>query len=335
MIEDKCHVCQLDFAEHPYVLPNTHRRQCLKYELKPELKEKVQELMEVATDKSLKEVMAVVPHFDLSCDQEMNLCAGTLVGPIHLETWLRKAGPREDCNICFERFKVEDMFTLDCLSSTHRFCWACMKYQVKINIEGGTTPQCPVPDCKRPLSELEVRQLFGVDNPILAKYEALNLNKHLTTAPDIIACPTPDCQNCLVASSPGQPEHCYCEGCKKSFCSCCKGPYHYRTSCVQSLEHQQNYIQWQEVHKREYYSKLGKEKADWENEKKEVLQRNKELKERAKEAEKDEEWKREHCKLCPSCGRTINYLEGCDLMRCGRDYHGGNVQNGCGASFRW
>ena len=28
-------------------------------------------------------------------------------------------------------------------------------------------------------------------------------------------------------------------------------------------------------------------------------------------------------------------MEGCTLMRCGSDYHGGNTQHGCGRSFDW
>jgi hypothetical protein len=28
-------------------------------------------------------------------------------------------------------------------------------------------------------------------------------------------------------------------------------------------------------------------------------------------------------------------MEGCDSMVCGRDYHGGNAQDGCGNRFDW
>ena len=51
-----------------------------------------------------------------------------------------------------------------------------------------------------------------------------------------------------------------------------------------------------------------------------------------RELEQDEHWKAANCKRCPSCHRAINYLSGCDLMKCGDDYHGGNVQV-CGAIF--
>ena len=38
---------------------------------------------------------------------------------------------------------------------------------------------------------------------------------------------------------------------------------------------------------------------------------------------------------CPKCRRVIIKDGGCDSMVCGRDYHGGNVQDGCGAAFNW
>jgi hypothetical protein len=28
-------------------------------------------------------------------------------------------------------------------------------------------------------------------------------------------------------------------------------------------------------------------------------------------------------------------IDGCDLMICGQNYHGGDVQNGCGKNFKW
>jgi hypothetical protein len=39
------------------------------------------------------------------------------------------------------------------------------------------------------------------------------------------------------------------------------------------------------------------------------------------------------CKLCPRCGRVFEHLMGCSDMICGRDTHGGNVQDGCGHRF--
>lgn len=49
----------------------------------------------------------------------------------------------------------------------------------------------------------------------------------------------------------------------------------------------------------------------------------------------DEMWKSAHCRMCPTCNRVVEKLEGCNAMRCGQDAHGGNKQNGCGATFNW
>ncbi|CAF4730155.1 unnamed protein product [Rotaria sp. Silwood2] len=43
----------------------------------------------------------------------------------------------------------------------------------------------------------------------------------------------------------------------------------------------------------------------------------------------------ENCRICPSCKRVVERLEGCDSMIRGQDAHGGNVQSGCGAKFNW
>jgi hypothetical protein len=63
--------------------------------------------------------------------------------------------------------------------------------------------------------------------------------------------------------------------------------------------------------------------------------RKKELHEKMEEQTKDEKWKAENTRLCPQCGRCVEKVGGCNLMKCGTDYHGGNVQNGCGAKFKW
>ena len=47
----------------------------------------------------------------------------------------------------------------------------------------------------------------------------------------------------------------------------------------------------------------------------------------------DEKYKANHCILCPKCKRIMERLSGCDLMVCGRNYHGGDQQDGCGNQF--
>ena len=68
------------------------------------------------------------------------------------------------------------------------------------------------------------------------------------------------------------------------------------------------------------YNKKNKENED----------RNNELRRRYDELINDEQYKATNCRLCPSCKRVVQRLEGCDSMICGQDAHGGNVQSGCG-----
>ena len=52
---------------------------------------------------------------------------------------------------------------------------------------------------------------------------------------------------------------------------------------------------------------------------------------------KSEEYKREHCRLCPHCKRVVQHEPGtCTYMECGKDPHrGGTAVHGCGGMFYW
>jgi hypothetical protein len=54
------------------------------------------------------------------------------------------------------------------------------------------------------------------------------------------------------------------------------------------------------------------------------------------EAPKDEQWKAQHCRLCPNphCGAAIERVDGCLDMKCGEDFHGGNQQRGLRADVQ-
>jgi hypothetical protein len=73
---------------------------------------------------------------------------------------------------------------------------------------------------------------------------------------------------------------------------------------------------------------------------------------RFRELQENEAFKAARCKRCPHCQRIIEkvsyfaiclsrtlisvlQLDGCDAMICGQNYHGGDVQNGCGRAFNW
>jgi len=56
---------------------------------------------------------------------------------------------------------------------------------------------------------------------------------------------------------------------------------------------------------------------------------------RLREMEEHEALLATTCRLCPHCGVTIHKIDGCNSMLCGGDYHGGNLQTGCGRNFDW
>ncbi|CAF4102858.1 unnamed protein product [Rotaria sordida] len=64
-------------------------------------------------------------------------------------------------------------------------------------------------------------------------------------------------------------------------------------------------------------------------------QRNEELQRRYNELKADEAFKAQHCRLCPHCKRVTQHMGGCSSMVCGRNYHGGDQQSGCGNNFNW
>jgi len=74
---------------------------------------------------------------------------------------------------------------------------------------------------------------------------------------------------------------------------------------------------------------------DYQRERAANEQRNEELRQRYNELVADEQYKAQNCRLCPHCRRVVQHLSGCDLMVCGRNYHGGDDQSGCGQGFRW
>jgi hypothetical protein len=66
-----------------------------------------------------------------------------------------------------------------------------------------------------------------------------------------------------------------------------------------------------------------KQLQDYEADKARVDAEKKQLEAVAQQAAADEAYKAQNCKNCPNCGRIVMQNGGCDLMKCGEDYHGG------------
>ena len=75
--------------------------------------------------------------------------------------------------------------------------------------------------------------------------------------------------------------------------------------------------------------------AEFDSNKRNQEEEKQNLERRMRELQADEEFKSANCKMCPKCGRVVQKLDGCNLMICGQNYHGGDNQNGCGTRFDW
>ena len=249
--------------------------------------------------------------------------------------------PSYECQLCMCEYKVDQMYTVNCPSS-HRFCFECIQRMVEIAIRENTPCRCPGPDCTHTMDEYELRQIMEGAGPhalitkeMIEKYAQQVLIRCVRSIPGIIACPTPGCKNWIEPSDMTRKERCQCAACGAVFCSLCKGPYHYRCSCGEVRKHQERWLEWMTSGRERY----NRDKADAINKirqaREQLDKKNAELMQRYKDMMADEEYKRANGRYCPKCHRVIIKDGGCDLMVCGRNYHGGNVQDGCGAHFNW
>ena len=246
---------------------------------------------------------------------------------------LRSSAPKRDCPLCFDEFSITDMFTLDC-PSTHRFCYECIQRMVEISINEGAIPYCPhyemvggvKKSCGYMISEREVLQISGKSSDVFEKYKKILLRIGLMSMKGCMGCPTPGCENWLVVDDDGVRVHCFCDACEKSFCSMCREEYHYHTSCDEYRQLKVKWIQWNAQDR----SSVQKDIVDLA-----IIKRKEDIAKRMEEFLADEKWKEDNLRQCPTCQNPIERVSGCDSMICGQNYHGGDVQKGCGASFNW
>jgi len=244
-----------------------------------------------------------------------------------------------ECPLCFEKYKMEEMYTVDC-DSSHRFCFGCIGRCVSVAIKDGGRVFCPGEGCNYELSYDEIMQLSripkcGLKKEEINKYDNQSLMRCVQSIPGIIGCPTEGCANWIIPSTIMEKERCNCDACGACFCSLCRRQFHYDSLCsdIPRIHHQ--WLEWT-TNGRAKYNKDKTEAMERINAAKaEIEKRNKEMMDRYNELVADEDYKAKNGRLCPRCGRIIFKLDGCDAMVCGRDCHGGNVQNGCGFHFSW
>lgn len=163
------------------------------------------------------------------------------------------------------------------------------------------------------------------------------MNVSLASSKDCVGCPQPGCKNWFVVNNPNIKERCECI-CQKCFCSLCKEDYHYNLNCDQVPVIRKKWIEWNLNGRnklKETQIRFGVKVKEFEKKKEENEKRNYELKKKFENDLADEKYKENKCRICPNCKRVVESLGGCDIYICGRDYHGGNAQQGCGAKFHW
>lgn len=179
------------------------------------------------------------------------------------------------------------------------------------------------------LAEADIAAVCGEGSPLLEEWRQTALNRAVDRLGDVISCPNPGCSNAVSCDRSSQ-QRWECECGWPAWCTQCKQPYHYKVECghVQALR--TLWLQWvrdgRAAYNRDHVQHQRREAQ---------IRGLQDAMARHTELERDERWKEANCRACPSCGRVVQKMEGCESMVCGVDYHGGNRQNGCGTRFRW
>jgi hypothetical protein len=193
---------------------------------------------------------------------------------------------------------------------------------------------------------------FFVLKRMKSQADDMLIHNVLASSEAFVACPGAGCKSWVeVLSMPnpatGKPmkiRQCVqCKDCSTTFCPRCGGsPYHFNTECESVAVLRGEYSEWMTRGRQlflrqraEMDASFRKQLQDYESDKARVEAEKKQLQLVAQQAAADEAYKAANCKNCPGCGRIVQKMEGCDLMKCGQDYHGGNVQGGCGHGFRY
>lgn len=210
----------------------------------------------------------------------------------------------------------------------HSFCDACMLH----HIDAVPFPRCPL--CEYKLCEEDFVEL-GVPIERLAAFRQAVLSTAVDTMAEdgdvLVRCSRPECANAVLMQREQRQMFC-CSACDaEPFCTRCRqAPFHHHGSCEKVQELREQWAQWISGGREDYH---GRARQAAQND-----ARNRalfEASQRHKELEADEQWKAQNCRLCPSCSRPISKVDGCDNMKCGENFHGGDRQPGCGTTFDW
>ena len=252
---------------------------------------------------------------------------------------------RRECSICLEECRYEEIFVFDC-PSLHKCCSKCFLQSCRTKINEEQILTCVL--CQHLLNDGDLNQLPRLDQQQLKQIKDYQLTKtfdlYSRRTRTILKCPRANCSWIAELQDPNERFRVVCQLCQYQFCSLCNQQYHYRTQCQQIIQITQQWFTWCQTGSSLFLSSLlihlsrriGRQRYQQVREEDEANeQRTRDLQRRYEELMQDEEYKSNNCRLCPSCQRLVQRLEGCDAMICGQDAHGGNLQSGCGQRFNW
>ena len=276
-----------------------------------------------------------------------------------------------ECQICFDTVQTVDTMVL--CSKAHRFCAECSWRCCESALGEGLVPACPnekAEKCGIVSRQVAVAALSRwLSDPVEASHRkaALSsweirgnasrgfssgkLDETYSSAErarqGAVQCIGKGCKAWYVPHVPhtSAPQRLQCTiaTCGASFCSSCRRPFHFRSTCAEALRLSARWIKFLQEELLPFLILAARADAErWGPVLKALATSKGALDEAARDALRTfdelrqmEIWKERHCKRCPFCRAVVEKLDGCDMMVCGSDAHGGNQQRGCGKPFIW
>lgn len=209
----------------------------------------------------------------------------------------------EECRICNEEGQF--FYTLEC---THSYCFKCLRELTRVALDENKAPECP--SCK---VKIALEDCFFISpEHIYETYRQMELKYAIRSIPGATRCPNKECEAEFIIEQDNLPVYTCCE-CSHEFCPKCKLLPHYGETCESAKKIDADWVHWLHDNNRDHLK----------------------LKDAFDKLVADEHYKEQNCKHCPKCNKISQRVEGCTLMVCGRAYHGGDKQDGCGFKYDW
>lgn len=245
--------------------------------------------------------------------------------------------PTVNCQACMDDVLLRNAIVLGC-KDHHTYCKNCFKTSFAIpSIKRNEIMSCPNKDnYKLTLDDFD--KLYEDEPPDIKatlRQTYCNILDKNEFDKNYVGCPIRGCPGYIHKEDLNERACLLCSVCHFEFCPNCQKMHHGKTSCDDYAKLYGDYLKWDVTGRNERLRKKGIVIAATRDAEEKQRRRDEELKQRLRELQADENWKAQTCKYCPSCHRVVYKVDGCDSMVCGRNYHGGDVQNGCGNSFYW